>query len=289
MEKRRVYRGHCPNESFFEVEFESDCRNCNHFAKCRKREIIRRKRAKKRRNFFLAWSVFLGMAIIIVLVIVLGINAIVSSFRGNSKKENTKVGTSIYIDIDISVPDEKQLHSAEDGLKNNPLEIDNEEIYVDTLTEKQETPCISAYEAGALYYYNLTIEDKEYIAKVVYQEARGEKFEGQVAVAAVILNRFVSGDKRFKTDSIYSVVTQSGQFASIKSVTTKDLNSATSCMEAVEAACKGWDPTRVKFSEGAKFFFNPDGDLSETAKIERYEIETYRIGNHLFHNDLNQI
>lgn len=156
-----------------------------------------------------------------------------------------------------------------------------------TVSEVKQTPTISAYGPGEEYYYDLSEEDKIYIAKVVYQEARGESFEGQVAVAAVILNRYVSNDSRFSTSSIYSVVTQSGQFASIDGVTMTNLNAVPSCMEAVEAACKGWDPTRVVFEDGAKFFFNPDGDLSARARYERNGVETYQIGNHLFHNEMN--
>jgi spore germination cell wall hydrolase CwlJ-like protein len=38
-----------------------------------------------------------------------------------------------------------------------------------------------------------TDEDKQIIAKVVYAEARGECFEGQVAVACVVINRYESG------------------------------------------------------------------------------------------------
>lgn len=283
---KRVYRGHCPNESFFEVELERNCRNCEYFARCRKREIIRRKKATQRRNFFLAWGVVLGTVAIILLAIVLTITGIVNSIRGNSKEDAVSSVSNINIDINVVLPDENQLH-AENGVEDIPLENITGEIQVNSLVDQDTIPYISAYEPGVLYYYNLTTEEKVYIAKVVYQEARGEVFEGKVAVAAVILNRYVSNDRRFDRDSIYSVVTQSGQFASIGNVSMDDLNSVFSCMDAVEAACKGWDPTRAKFPEGAKFFFNPDGDLSESAKIEREGIETYQIGNHLFHNDFN--
>lgn len=297
---KRVYRGHCPYESFFEIEFEEDCRNCEHFYKCQKREITRRKRAKKKRNFVLAWSILIGGAAIIISIIVLGIVFIVNSIKGNISNESELAKASsaivfeseppIYIDIDIDVQEETKLQSTEIGVQDIPTEVHTTvDTQVASLTDIINLPYISAYGPGELYYYELSYEDKVYIAKVVYAEARGEIFEGQVAVAATVLNRFISNDWRFERASIYSVVTQSGQFASISGITMDDLNSVPSCMEAVEAACKGWDPTRINFPDGAKFFFNPDGDLDEIARKEREGVETYRIGNHLFHNDLNPV
>ncbi len=58
--------------------------------------------------------------------------------------------------------------------------------------------------------YLYSDKEKAYIARVVYAEARGEKFEGQVAVASVVLNRFESG--RFGS-SVKRVVLARSQFA----------------------------------------------------------------------------
>lgn len=143
---------------------------------------------------------------------------------------------------------------------------------------------LSAYNAGESYYYHVTYEDKIYMAKLVYQEARGESFEGKVAVAAVVLNRFNSNDRRFDRSSIYSVITQSGQFAGINSVTEGMLSQIPECMEAVEAALKGWDPTRKTFEEGAKFFYAPKGICFEES-LKREGVLKLTIGNHDFHND----
>ena len=60
-----------------------------------------------------------------------------------------------------------------------------------------------------------------------------------------------------------------------------------SCMEAVESACKGWDPTRKVFEDGAKFFYAPDYVTGYQKEI-RQGIESYKIGNHIFHNDFNE-
>lgn len=58
--------------------------------------------------------------------------------------------------------------------------------------------------------YRYSEEEKIFIARVVYAEARGEIFEGQVAVATVVLNRFESG--KFGS-SVKRVVFARSQFA----------------------------------------------------------------------------
>lgn len=150
--------------------------------------------------------------------------------------------------------------------------------------EAKSKAVISAYEPGDSYYYNLSYEDKVLIARVVYAEARGESFEGKVAVAAVILNRYASKDACFNTTSIETVVRQRAAFASIDGVTMSKLNSVPSCMEAVEAACKGWDPTRTMFSNGAKYFYAP-ASISSVEMERREGVATLHIQNHAFHND----
>ena len=148
---------------------------------------------------------------------------------------------------------------------------------------------LSAYGPSENYYYIISEEDKIMMAKVVWAESRGEPYEGKVAVAAVILNRysFDENEYDFKNDSIKSVILQKNQFASIKNVTSKDLDEYPECMQAVEAACKGWDPTRKKFKEGALYFYAPDL-ISEEMEAAREGIEILVIGGHNFHIELNE-
>lgn len=139
------------------------------------------------------------------------------------------------------------------------------------------------------YCYNISQDDKLYIAKVVYAEARGESLEGKVAVANCILNRYFYGEGMgFDRESIYSVITQANQFASINGITIENLNQNPECLEAVEEACKGWDPTREVFENGAFFFYNPD-KLSAKAAADRENILTMRIENHLFHENFEKL
>ena len=58
------------------------------------------------------------------------------------------------------------------------------------------------------YGYYLDPEQRDYVERVVAAEARGESFEGQAAVAEVILNRAILWDM-----DVMDVVTAKGQFA----------------------------------------------------------------------------
>ena len=66
-------------------------------------------------------------------------------------------------------------------------------------------------DANPRYNVELTWEQQQLIAKLIWLEARGESKEGQQAVAEVVLNRFVSG--RFG-DSLEELIYGEGQFRS---------------------------------------------------------------------------
>lgn len=89
--------------------------------------------------------------------------------------------------------------------------------------------------------------DVELLAKVISAEARGESYEGQVAVGAVILNRVKHPSF---PDSISGVVYQKGAFSCVN-----DSNwyapVAESSKRAAVDALNGWDP-----SGGAIYYFN---------------------------------
>jgi hypothetical protein len=80
----------------------------------------------------------------------------------------------------------------------------------------------------------LTWEEQQLLAKVIWVEARGESAEGQQAVAEVILNRLVAGNF---PDTIRGIIYAEGQFPSIG-----DMHKATPTQtqyEAIEAALYG--------------------------------------------------
>jgi spore cortex-lytic enzyme len=86
------------------------------------------------------------------------------------------------------------------------------------------------------------------LARVINGEARGEPYEGQVAVGAVILNR--TRDSRFP-NTIAGVVYQPGAFTAIVDGQIHAELQQTS-INAARDALNGWDP-----SGGAVFYYNP--------------------------------
>jgi len=91
-------------------------------------------------------------------------------------------------------------------------------------------------------------KDVDLIARLINGEARGEPYEGQVAVGAVILNR--TTDARFPS-TIAGVIYQPGAFTAIVD---GQINAKIeqSSIRAARDAINGWDP-----SGGAVFYFNP--------------------------------
>lgn len=113
-------------------------------------------------------------------------------------------------------------------------------------------------------------DDSELLARVISAEAKGEPYEGQVAVGAVILNRV--RDSRFP-NSLAGVVYQTHAFESVSNGAIYQPATA-STIRAARDALNGWDP-----SGGAVFFWNPSKPVSGWI-WSRPIIK--RIGNHVF-------
>lgn len=90
--------------------------------------------------------------------------------------------------------------------------------------------------------------DVELLAKVISAEARGESYEGQVAVGAVILNRIAHPSF---PDSLSGVVYQKGAFSCVNDSNWYQPTSESS-KRAAKDALNGWDPTG-----GAIYYYNP--------------------------------
>ena len=112
--------------------------------------------------------------------------------------------------------------------------------------------------------------DHRLLSKLVYAEARGETYKGQVAVAAVVLNRV--GSSLFP-NTISGVVYQSGAFSCVSNGTINNTPSS-SCIRAALDALNGWDP-----SGGALYYYNP-GATSDRWIRTRTVVTV--IGSHYF-------
>ena len=93
--------------------------------------------------------------------------------------------------------------------------------------------------------------DVQLLARAINGEARGEPYEGQVAVGAVILNRV--RDSRFP-NTIAGVIYQPGAFTAVSDGQINvPIDENSTVVKAARDALNGWDPT-----EGAVYYFNPN-------------------------------
>lgn len=112
--------------------------------------------------------------------------------------------------------------------------------------------------------------DLDILARCVSAEARGEPYEGQVAVAAVILNRVKHPSF---PNTIAGVIYQPYAFSSVLD---GQINMAPtdSAKKAAKDAMNGWDPCY-----GSVYFFNP----KKTSNAFMHSLPVVRdIGNHRF-------
>ncbi len=117
---------------------------------------------------------------------------------------------------------------------------------------------------------NVNSSNLNLLSRVVYGEARGESYTGQVAVAAVVLNRVKSSSF---PNTISGVVYQSGAFDCVSDGQINLTPDATA-RKAAQDAINGWDPTY-----GAIYYFNP---ATATNKWIWSRPMTVTIGKHRF-------
>lgn len=108
------------------------------------------------------------------------------------------------------------------------------------------------------------------LARLIYGEARGEPYTGQVAVGAVVMNRVKSSSF---PNSISGVIYQSGAFDAVSDGQINLTPDATA-KKAAQDAINGWDP-----SYGAIYYFNPS---TATNKWIWSRPMTVTIGRHRF-------
>ncbi len=114
--------------------------------------------------------------------------------------------------------------------------------------------------------------DLQLMARAINGEARGEPYEGQVAVGAVILNRVKSSQF---PNTIAGVIYQSGAFTAVADGQINvPIEEGSSVYKAAKDAMNGWDPTG-----GCIYYFNPDTATNKWI-WSRPQVKT--IGKHIF-------
>lgn len=176
----------------------------------------------------------------------------------------------------------------EDLLAVNPSAGDRivpgQELLIPVASEKEagekeepvlSTPILPSLEGGFVlpedYYSQEDLDDIGLLARLVYAEARGEPFTGQIAVAAVLLNRLQHPGF---PDSVRAAVYQPRQFEVVSNGTINQTPNNLAYLAVLEAR-KGVDPTH-----GSVFFWNP----RKVAPSSWVWTQTVRlqIGNHVF-------
>lgn len=117
---------------------------------------------------------------------------------------------------------------------------------------------------------SISSSDLDLLARCVYAEARGESYVGQVAVAAVILNRVESPDF---PNTIAGVIYQPWAFTAVNDGQI-NLSPNQTAYNAARDALNGWDPTY-----GALYYYNAK---TATNKWIYNKTTTVTIGNHVF-------
>ena len=110
------------------------------------------------------------------------------------------------------------------------------------------------------------------LARIISAEARGEPYEGQVAVGAVVLNRVRHPSF---PNTLSGVIYQNGAFTAVVDGQF-DQPIADSAYKAARDALNGWDP-----SGGAIYYYNP---AKTTNKWIYSRPVIKRIGQHVFAN-----
>ena len=112
--------------------------------------------------------------------------------------------------------------------------------------------------------------DEYLLARLVYAEARGEPYVGQVAVAAVVLNRVRSSSF---PNTIAGVIYQPWAFSVVNDGQI-NLSPDQNAINAARDAMNGWDPTY-----GCLYYYNPVTATNSWIKQKPIHLT---IGSHVF-------
>ncbi|KUG04853.1 spore cortex-lytic enzyme, lytic transglycosylase sleb [hydrocarbon metagenome] len=192
--------------------------------------------------------------LLIVLLGLIGLNIPTKAFDQVQRADQQLAANN-----DINIVTEDTIEPDTDTSKAVNKPVSNASSDTD---DKAPTPSRSA---TIRYSHNL-----DSLAKVVYGEARGESFTGQVAIAAVVLNR-VESDKFGNT--VNEVIFEPGAFTAV-SDGQYYMQPDEVAYRAAQSAIDGWDPTN-----NAIYYWNP---VTATNKWVWSRPITTTIGKHVF-------
>ena len=151
--------------------------------------------------------------------------------------------------------------------KRNGLTVDGI-VGAKTLAALGMKASTSSSSSGATSSYSNA--DIDLLAHLIYGEARGESYVGQVAVGAVVMNRIKSSSF---PNTMSGVIYQSYAFTAVADGQI-NLTPNDTARKAAQDAMNGWDPTY-----GAIYYYNPKTATSQWIFSRQ---TTVTIGNHVF-------
>ena len=143
-------------------------------------------------------------------------------------------------------------------------------LSIDGIAGPKTLAAMGIYTSSSNTSTSTSNSDLNLLSRLVYAESRGEPYEGQVAVASVVLNRVKSSSF---PNSIAGVIYQAGAFSVVNDGQINLTPNATA-RKAAQDALNGWDPTY-----GSIYYFNPN---TATSKWIWSRPVTVVIGNHRF-------
>ncbi len=189
-------------------------------------------------------------------------NTYVNCFGSTMVKHTVRNGDTLY-----DIASEYRM-ALEELMKANHLQTS-----LSSAGEIQCLPVAASLNKGILQE-KMSREEIMLLAKLIHAEARGESFEGQVAVGAVVLNRIASPHfPKTVHDVVFQKSKRVYQFSPVGDGSI-NLEPDEKAVQAALQAVSGEDP-----SNGALFFYNPD--ISSDKWIRTLPVIT-RIGNHVF-------
>ncbi len=150
-----------------------------------------------------------------------------------------------------------------------PKETDNASV-VSGIEEQLALETAAKNKESTFHISKVSQNDLKLMANAVYGEARGEPYIGQVAIAAVILNRAASPSF---PNSPSAVIYEPRAFTAVADGQI-NLEPNETAKKAVQDAMKGMDPTG-----GCTYYFNP---VTATSKWIWSRPQVKKIGKHIF-------
>ncbi|QUH22124.1 cell wall hydrolase [Alkaliphilus sp. B6464] len=222
-------------------------------------------RIVNKKRFFISINLILS-------IIICSRLAFANTIKVNDKIE---VDTNSYTSVDV-----KELYYLDEFNSIKDKHVETLPVLASIASYKQEPKLVNRVEpvsrgnnSTRKIDINITDEEIELLERLVHAEAKGESFNGKIAVANVVFNRVRSNDF---PNTVKEVILQKGQFSPINNGSIKNKPSQET-KDAVEKALEGFKVV------GDKVLYFLNRDIATNAWIPNNKEFAIKIGNHSFY------